>query len=59
MRRYEVNVEPGAELADEEFETAELAGPTGPRVKGPFVAETFPVTSEGEYLVVEIVALMP
>jgi 3-phenylpropionate/trans-cinnamate dioxygenase ferredoxin subunit len=54
VRRYDVNVEPGAELAEEDVETAELAGPTGPRVKGPFVAETYPVTAEGEYLVVQL-----
>jgi hypothetical protein len=26
----------------------------GERVKGPYMAETYPVTREGEYLVVEI-----
>jgi len=26
----------------------------GERVKGPYVAETYPVTTEGEYLVIEV-----
>jgi nitrite reductase/ring-hydroxylating ferredoxin subunit len=39
-RSYEVHVEPGAELSG--------------RVKGPYVAETYPVTAEGEYVVIEV-----
>ncbi|HEX5415606.1 MAG TPA: Rieske (2Fe-2S) protein [Chloroflexota bacterium] len=55
VRTYDVHVEPGTDLV------AESAGleedPTAPvtgRVKGPFVAETFPVSTEGQYVVVEV-----
>jgi 3-phenylpropionate/trans-cinnamate dioxygenase ferredoxin subunit len=49
-RRFPVSVESGATLvADEEEEPS-----TGERVKGPYVAETFPVSNDGRYLVVEI-----
>jgi 3-phenylpropionate/trans-cinnamate dioxygenase ferredoxin subunit len=53
-RSYDVHVEPGAELVEEDVAAAEPASPTGPRVKGPYVAETYPVTAEGEYVVVEV-----
>jgi nitrite reductase/ring-hydroxylating ferredoxin subunit len=53
-RSYDVHVEPGAELTEEGVEAAEPAVPTGPRVKGPYVVETYPVTAEGEYVVVEV-----
>jgi nitrite reductase/ring-hydroxylating ferredoxin subunit len=47
-RTYRVSVEPGAVLlADEDDLEPE-------RVKGPYVAETYPVTTEGTYVVVEI-----
>ncbi len=47
-RTYRVSVEPGAALlADEDESEPE-------RVKGPYVAETYPVTTEGTYVVVEI-----
>ncbi len=55
-KTYRVQVEPGAHLLAEETESAAeppaeaMAG----RVKGPYVAETFPVTVDGEYVVVEI-----
>jgi len=48
VRRYAVSVEPGEALA-----TADDA-PLPGRVPGPYVAETYPVTAEGQYLVVEI-----
>lgn len=56
VRTFEVHVEPGAQLvADSERAVAdeEAEAPPG-RVKGPYVAETYPVTTEGEYVVVEI-----
>ena len=54
VRSYEVNVEPGAELAEESVGTAEAVSPTGVRVKGPYVAETYPVSVENRYVLVEI-----
>ena len=48
VRRYAVSVEPGEALA-----TADDA-PLPGRVPGPYVAETYPITAEGRYLVVEI-----
>ncbi len=54
VRSYEVQVEPGAELVEGAVETAEAVPPVGPRVKGPYVAETYPVTAEGEYIVVQV-----
>jgi 3-phenylpropionate/trans-cinnamate dioxygenase ferredoxin subunit len=47
VRAYEVTVEPGAALVADE---PDASG----RVKGPYVAETYPVTTEGQYLVVEV-----
>jgi len=43
VRAYEVKIEPGEEV---------VAG----RVKGPYVAETYPVEAEGEYVVVDVPA---
>jgi len=43
VRRYEVTVEPGAALVG-----------AGGKVPGPYVAETYPVSVEGEYVVVEV-----
>jgi nitrite reductase/ring-hydroxylating ferredoxin subunit len=48
VRRYDVSVEPGAQLAT--APTVTMAG----KAPGPYVAETFPVLVEGQYLVVEI-----
>ena len=48
MRRYEVSVEPGEAIAS----TGDA--PVPGRVPGPYVAETYPVSAEGRYLVVEI-----
>jgi 3-phenylpropionate/trans-cinnamate dioxygenase ferredoxin subunit len=39
-RAYQVEVERGTAIVQ--------------RVKGPYVAETFPVTAEGEYVVIEL-----
>ena len=51
VRRYEVAVEPGAAL-----QTAEPSSEPGMEgfQKGPYVAETYPVSVEQQYLVVEI-----
>ncbi|HEV8634819.1 MAG TPA: hypothetical protein VG370_11345, partial [Chloroflexota bacterium] len=60
VRRYDVEVEPGAALAAEEPTAAESAGdpsheaPAAGMVKGPYLAETYPVTTEGDYLVIEV-----
>ena len=48
VRRYEVSVEPGDALA------AAGDAPVPGRVPGPYVAETYPISAEGRYLVVEI-----
>ena len=51
VKRYEVEVEPGTAVVDP------VPGPDAPvpgMVKGPYVAESYPVTREGEYLVIEI-----
>ncbi|MBI3967873.1 MAG: Rieske 2Fe-2S domain-containing protein [Chloroflexi bacterium] len=47
VRSYEVRVEPGAALV------AEPAAPVG-KVKGPYTAETFPVSLDGRYVVLEV-----
>jgi nitrite reductase/ring-hydroxylating ferredoxin subunit len=47
-RRYPVSVEPASTVVVEE------APPAAGLVKGPYVAETFPVRTEGAYVVVEI-----
>jgi nitrite reductase/ring-hydroxylating ferredoxin subunit len=48
-RRFPVSVESGATLVAEEEEES-----TEERVRGPYVADTFPVTQDGSYVVVEI-----
>ncbi|MBX6772319.1 MAG: Rieske 2Fe-2S domain-containing protein [Chloroflexi bacterium] len=48
-RRYPVSVESGRSLVAEVE-----AAPSDERIKGPYVAQTYPVTAEGNYLVVEI-----
>lgn len=47
-RSYRVSVESGGALATAEEE------PEAGRVKGPYVAETYPVSTDGSYVVVEI-----
>jgi nitrite reductase/ring-hydroxylating ferredoxin subunit len=49
VRRYDVSVEPGAQLIAE----ASLPGMEGLQ-PGPYVAETFPVSVEQQYVLVEI-----
>ena len=46
VRSYDVQVEPGTTLVPQ--------APTADRVKGPYVADTFPVSAEGDYVVVEL-----
>jgi len=54
VRAYKVSVESGATmLADEDDGSAETV-PSGARVKGPYVAETYPVTTDGAYVVVDV-----
>jgi hypothetical protein len=48
VRRYDVSIAPGAALATDEE-------PLPGKVPGPYRAETYPVTADGQYLVVEIV----
>jgi nitrite reductase/ring-hydroxylating ferredoxin subunit len=48
VRRYEVSVEPGNALIDDP------EAPAPGKVRGPYVAETYPVTTEGRYVVVEV-----
>ena len=47
VRRYDVTVEPGSTVAASEPDLEGL-------VKGPYVAETYPVSVEQQYVVVEI-----
>jgi len=51
VRKYEVSVEPGATLVERGEETE--PGMEG-LVKGPYVAETYPVAVEQQYVVVEL-----
>jgi 3-phenylpropionate/trans-cinnamate dioxygenase ferredoxin subunit len=60
VRAYQVSVEPGAAIVAEpgpdESRPVE-ADPVSPipgRVKGPYVAETYPVSVDGQYVVVEV-----
>ena len=46
VRAYAVSVESGESVAD--------AAPVAGKVPGPYTAETYPVTTEGQYLVVEV-----
>ncbi len=48
VRRYEVVVEPGDSL------TSPGDAPAPGLVPGPYVAETYPISAEGRYLLVEI-----
>jgi 3-phenylpropionate/trans-cinnamate dioxygenase ferredoxin subunit len=51
VRRYEVRVEPGSALVDAEGSSE--PGMEGMQ-KGPYVAETFPVSVERQYVIVEV-----
>ncbi len=48
VRRFDVTVEPGTTL------TAEPSAPAAGLVRGPFLVETYPVSTEGAYLVVDV-----
>lgn len=50
VRAYSVSVEPGSALL------ADPEAPAPASVKGPYVAETYPVAIDGEYLVVDVPA---
>jgi nitrite reductase/ring-hydroxylating ferredoxin subunit len=63
VRAYQVSVEPGAAIvaepipAEQGSDRAAEADPESPipgRVKGPYVAETYPVSVDGQYVVVEV-----
>jgi len=47
VRSYDVEVESGEQLADPD-------APVDGHVRGPYVAESYPVSAEGEYLVIEV-----
>jgi nitrite reductase/ring-hydroxylating ferredoxin subunit len=48
VRSYEVSVAPGSALADD------VAAPAPGLEKGPYVAETYPVSVEQQYIVIEV-----
>ena len=52
VRRYEVSVAPGEALLPDP--TPDDDAPLPGRVRGPYLAETYPVSAEGSYLVIEI-----
>jgi 3-phenylpropionate/trans-cinnamate dioxygenase ferredoxin subunit len=56
VRAYQVSVEPGAAIVEpaESSPTADPQSPIPGRVKGPYVAETYPVSVDGQYVVVEV-----
>jgi 3-phenylpropionate/trans-cinnamate dioxygenase ferredoxin subunit len=56
VRTYDVHVESGSELVEDTASdhVGDPSAPVAGRVKGPYVAQTFPVTTDGEYVVVEI-----
>ncbi len=47
-RSYPISIEPGSAIVAEE------SAPSEERVKGPYIAETYTVSTEGSYLVVEV-----
>lgn len=58
VRSYEISVEPGTALAEAQAADTVVAGAEADavpgKVPGPYVAETYPVTAEGQYVVVEV-----
>ena len=50
VRRFDVSIEPGAAL----LTRPDAAAPAPGLVRGPYVVETYPVSVEGAYLVVDI-----
>ena len=55
-RAYDVTVESGADLLPEltDVDADTVASDVPGRVKGPYVAETIPVSTDGQYVVVEL-----
>jgi 3-phenylpropionate/trans-cinnamate dioxygenase ferredoxin subunit len=51
VRSYNVEVELGSELVSD---AADAEAPAPGMVRGPYVAKTFPVTTDGEYVVVDL-----
>lgn len=51
VRSYNVQVEPGSALVSD---AADPEAPAPGMVRGPYVAKTFPVTTDGEYVVVDL-----
>jgi 3-phenylpropionate/trans-cinnamate dioxygenase ferredoxin subunit len=60
VRAYQVSVEPGAAIVAEPGSEGDRPAEDDPespipgRVKGPYVAETYPVSVDGQYVVVEV-----
>ena len=52
VRAYDVRVEPGSAIASEGAGAAEAPAPG--MVKGPYTATTFPVSTDGQYVVVDL-----
>jgi nitrite reductase/ring-hydroxylating ferredoxin subunit len=52
VRTYDVRLEAGAAVAPEAPDAPEAPAPG--MVRGPYVAQTFPVTAEGRYVVVDL-----
>jgi len=50
VRAYEVRLQPGSEIVD----LGAAGAPAPGLVQGPYVARTYPVTTEGRYLVVDL-----
>jgi nitrite reductase/ring-hydroxylating ferredoxin subunit len=55
-RTFEVSVEPGSQLVTASTDNIDddPAASTSEHVKGPYLAETFPVSTDGAYVVIEI-----
>jgi 3-phenylpropionate/trans-cinnamate dioxygenase ferredoxin subunit len=55
-RTYQVAVTPGSEIVEDSPSDTdeELTATMGGRVKGPYVAETYPVKTEGAYVVIDL-----
>ena len=51
VRKYDVDIADGATIVAQEDV---ITGPVTGYVKGPYMAETFPVLAEGQYLVLDI-----
>ena len=65
VRAYQVSVEPGAAIVAEPLPAepgsdrpseGDPESPIPGRVKGPYVAETYPVETEGDYVVIDVPA---